>query len=88
MPEIAVAPLAGARIEIAVAAVLHRASKSSLPSRERGLKLTMHLGTPLPHKSLPSRERGLKSSAHGNVGLGAKVAPLAGARIEMILDAI
>ena len=78
----AVAPFAGAWIEIAsvrlVVAVI-----SSLPSRERGLKLP-YMAQWLPiQMSLPSRERGLKSLQHNEGMPRTVVAPFAGAWIEM-----
>ena len=57
-----VAPFAGAWIEISFFEAINVASPPSLPSRERGLKLS---GTKTENKeevSLPSRERGLKFS--------------------------
>ena len=55
----AVAPLAGAWVEIAK---FKRKSKydTSLPSRERGLKSVRQPFRELLQRSLPSRERGLK----------------------------
>ena len=59
VPEAAVAPLAGAWIEIA-SVVFHSFFNVSLPSRERGLKSDdIAKGEKVP-ASLPSRERGLK----------------------------
>ena len=59
MPIYTVAPLAGAWIEIKY----HKAAGNggrSLPSRERGLKLSSQQNTKEITRSLPSRERGLK----------------------------
>ena len=56
----------------------------SLPSRERGLKslgADLSLGTPV---SLPSRERGLKLLYLVERLQVLTVAPLAGARIEIV----
>ena len=58
--------------------------RESLPSRERGLKYSVH-GRSLrsPSGSLPSRERGLKFDEQtGFLGV-LDVAPFAGAWIEM-----
>ena len=55
-----VAPFAGAWIEIN-AHVYHLLHFVSLPSRERGLKLSYLLSIKKIDQSLPSRERGLKS---------------------------
>ena len=77
-----VAPLAGAWIEIPN--TLHAYNTElSLPSRERGLKF---LNAPFGYKqlrSLPSRERGLKSIEVEGADWVDKVAPLAGAWIEI-----
>ena len=63
---IAVAPFAGAWIEIANIRDLTGAIKS-LPSRERGLKFPRYcLLLPL-HRSLPSRERGLKYFVNSHI---------------------
>ena len=56
---------------------------SSLPSRERGLKLENLNNIEMMYGSLPSRERGLKFSDEWIVADGQTVAPLAGAWIEM-----
>ena len=61
-----VAPLAGAWIEISISSSISSGSKSSLPSRERGLKLTGYCIGTAQIVSLPSRERGLKSLTHGH----------------------
>ena len=55
-----VAPLAGAWIEIAYNDLKVFGDKSSLPSRERGLKSALSLSNADTTVSLPSRERGLK----------------------------
>ena len=55
----AVAPLAGAWIEILYPSVMHSKS-GSLPSRERGLKCHDQSVQQFAAVSLPSRERGLK----------------------------
>ena len=56
----AVAPLAGAWIEIMMTDIVTLAG-SSLPSRERGLKYILPVYNRYSLASLPSRERGLKS---------------------------
>ena len=59
--------------------------KTSLPSRERGLKSDFRLlagGQPV---SLPSRERGLKLRGCQLFGVSAQVAPFTGAWIEINL---
>ena len=79
-----VAPFAGAWIEIdciGVAAYISR----SLPSRERGLKLRQLLSIPTRMGSLPSRERGLKLFQSENPVDLFRVAPFAGAWIEIRL---
>ena len=58
--KVAVAPFAGAWIEICVAADGGQPLRRSLPSRERGLKYGVGHGSSLCNESLPSRERGLK----------------------------
>ena len=55
----------------------------SLPSRERGLKSSMVAAVFGFLPSLPSRERGLKLIHYAVVGVRPRVAPLAGARIEI-----
>ena len=61
---------------------------SSLPSRERGLKLRIPFSaTNTLIMSLPSRERGLKScSGQIGKGMGRSVAPFAGAWIEISME--
>ena len=56
----------------------------SLPSRERGLKLSLRGCLPVQHGSLPSRERGLKCLPGVVVRLVVSVAPFTGAWIEMM----
>ena len=56
----AVAPLAGAWVEIFIVRASTSRTTASLPSRERGLKLLVHLLEIGFFLSLPSRERGLK----------------------------
>ena len=70
----AVAPLAGAWIEIEFDALRDKAIES-LPSRERGLKYNylVESGHGLP--SLPSRERGLKSFQIGQTLSGVTSLP-------------
>ena len=58
----AVAPLAGAWIEIRRKGNEMTFDDGSLPSRERGLKSETGSEDPQSPKSLPSRERGLKFS--------------------------
>ena len=55
-----VAPFAGAWIEITIFELMNYWTLSSLPSRERGLKLISIYRHQLRRASLPSRERGLK----------------------------
>ena len=56
----------------------------SLPSRERGLKFENENISFDDLQSLPSRERGLKSPQLEHIRPTAKVAPLAGAWIEIL----
>ena len=79
-----VAPLAGARIEIP-GTTRRRRRRQSLPSRERGLKYRQPFRRLGRSSSLPSRERGLKLIKEDYKMSTTKVAPLAGARIEIIL---
>ena len=58
-----VAPFTGAWIEISIS-FTESAYKSSLPSRERGLKFCGILFGRQEIRSLPSRERGLKCPYH------------------------
>ena len=81
----AVAPLAGAWIEIKKGSTYVEAIKS-LPSRERGLKFLFVLPLKVLMESLPSRERGLKYLFISSFDFFGKVAPLAGAWIEMVLN--
>ena len=79
-----VAPLAGAWIEIMDAIdQIHQLGKS-LPSRERGLKYCDDITNGEQTVSLPSRERGLKCYHIEWSLIQKKVAPLAGAWIEII----
>ena len=55
----------------------------SLPSRERGLKWKLASGFDSDWGSLPSRERGLKLGKSGADIIPFKVAPFAGAWIEI-----
>ena len=80
----AVAPLAGAWIEIG-SVFLHGCLLESLPSRERGLKFVYLHAETVVLASLPSRERGLKSHVVGVRLYRTRVAPLAGAWIEIAL---
>ena len=59
--KIDVAPLVGARIEISPSTIV-QVKVSSLPSWERGLKLSRKVVKMNEYESLPSWERGLKSS--------------------------
>ena len=81
--DIVVAPLAGAWIEIETGTELYSKPIWSLPSRERGLKFSIHAHKRIPKWSLPLRERGLKFKAVYILKHGIVVAPLAGAWIEM-----
>ena len=56
---------------------------SSLPSRERGLKLDNKTQTNHDTTSLPSRERGLKCQSGEQQTQSTYVAPFTGAWIEM-----
>ncbi len=62
-------------------------AKKSLPSRERGLKLSGLRKLWRRTGSLPSRERGLKWCRNVPVAGDGRVAPFAGAWIEMVLTA-
>ena len=77
-----VAPLAGAWIEIRFR-ILQIISATSLPLRERGLKFSQAIDIVVIVLSLPLRERGLKCVALRDLCLLVRVAPLAGAWIEM-----
>ena len=78
---IRVAPHAGARIETTNTGC-NKTVTTSLPTRERGLKLGSAVDLSQPVMSLPTRERGLKPwLVWGLLGL-VIVAPHAGARIE------
>ena len=61
--EAVVAPFTGAWIEIVWADYVRKLEITSLPSRERGLKLSQDTLDSANALSLPSRERGLKFSA-------------------------
>ena len=78
-----VAPLAGAWIEICKENLQIRTMMTSLPSRERGLKSTPAPTCAAIYLSLPSRERGLKFFRRIHNLPYQKVAPLAGAWIEI-----
>ncbi len=78
----AVAPFAGAWIEIPLIAIA-RETSPSLPSRERGLKYETVIVSIHAQVSLPSRERGLKFSWYNVKKLLGGVAPFAGAWIEI-----
>ena len=80
---IIVAPLVGARIEILMQDPFNLQVKS-LPSRERGLKYPLIVGFVSASMSLPSRERGLKFRPVLCDCCCHVVAPLVGARIEII----
>ena len=56
----------------------------SLPSRERGLKFLLAVCFAARNRSLPSRERGLKFDIIDKRCKRGKVAPLAGAWIEIL----
>ena len=78
-----VAPFAGAWIEMKIQEHQMDKNEMSLPSRERGLKCKT---APLSHRldqSLPSRERGLKLPPAQGLFFRCKVAPFAGAWIEI-----
>ena len=77
-----VAPHAGAWIEITRNTVVSR-WWSSLPMRERGLKLCRRGQGEAAHRSLPMRERGLKFVIDVHHEQVAEVAPHAGAWIEI-----
>ena len=63
---------------------LNECTTTSLPSRERGLKLEDSPCKVQCHWSLPSRERGLKFTLELYVDFDGSVAPLAGAWIEIL----
>ena len=77
-----VAPFAGAWIEI-VQRKKPDGESWSLPLRERGLKLIIHLKKKGTYKSLPLRERGLKLTVFSTEREAELVAPFAGAWIEI-----
>ena len=82
--KIAVAPYAGAWIETVGVKVHRRAEIRSLPTRERGLKLTKTCEKPQEVTSLPTRERGLKPALNCFKLQFPQVAPYAGAWIETL----
>ncbi len=82
LENIEVAPLAGAWIEIVCGNVVD-IIPTSLPSRERGLKLGDGGVAAKTAASLPSRERGLKWNPIIPALFPLNVAPLAGAWIEI-----
>ena len=61
----------------------HHLHQRSLPSRERGLKCNKSVSGVVGLVSLPSRERGLKLWNVLNLSYVRRVAPFAGAWIEM-----
>ena len=78
-----VAPLVGARVEI----FLRTGGLwdiESLPSWERGLKLRLALEMDDWYQSLPSWERGLKYPVLPQRKSRVHVAPLVGARVEIL----
>ena len=77
-----VAPFAGAWIEIEQATT-KSGTPTSLPSRERELKCPRPGCAARPHRSLPSRERGLKWELTQRALDAPRVAPFAGAWIEI-----
>ncbi len=80
---IVVAPFAGAWIEIQKNNLPYDHYEGSLPSRERGLKYNKIIGKQETEVSLPSRERGLKwTQVHKPICIS-RVAPFAGAWIEI-----
>ena len=79
-----VAPRAGAWIEISRVAGIKRA-RESLPVRERGLKFVVWEALRGLQKSLPVRERGLKYFNELPEAAKEKVAPRAGAWIEICI---
>ena len=78
-----VAPFTGAWIEIYDWSPVVRQNYGSLPSRERGLKLTGNPKTSGSAMSLPSRERGLKLICSLLRLVVLLVAPFTGAWIEI-----
>ncbi len=78
-----VAPPAGAWIEIATCPASYLTA-ASLPLRERGLKFLQRGIAERKHMSLPLRERGLKFHMLNDTRFVARVAPPAGAWIEII----
>ena len=77
-----VAPFTGAWIEI-LSGIASRLGTKSLPSRERGLKLSVASTLLCRPLSLPSRERGLKCSVSVAGDVEPHVAPFTGAWIEI-----
>ena len=82
-PHHIVAPFAGAWIEIPTPWAVRPAPPQSLPSRERGLKGDGQSNHDHLPTSLPTRERGLKFLLALDQLGGDRVAPFAGAWIEM-----
>ena len=64
---------------------VRRTGRMSLPSRERGLKYGLYFQKDTDDESLPSRERGLKYTERSCGSRAGRVAPLAGAWIEMLI---
>ena len=77
-----VAPFTGAWIETGFTSSRALLTVSSLPSRERGSKLTSYGTSRIACPSLPSRERGSKLLDAYGTGGGERVAPFTGAWIE------
>ena len=80
--KIVVAPLAGARIEIAHPPAPFPAPHVA-PLAGARIEICQTVLVLLQPPSLPSRERGLKFRMNDNDIMEAQVAPLAGARIEI-----
>ena len=79
-----VAPFTGAWIEIRSELIKFWPASSSLPSRERGLKLFGRFYKTVALESLPSRERGLKYWNTCHTIYLSNVAPFTGAWIEIL----
>ena len=84
--EMVVAPRAGAWIETSTGNLTISFASTSLPARERGLKLRRGPGPARNNASLPARERGLKLGDAYLVPYQCQVAPRAGAWIETLQD--
>ena len=83
MAKIAVAPLAGARIEMVYEKCGEDRGAYVAPLAGARIEMMQTVSIRRQHWSLPSRERGLKSKDKQVCSGHQRVAPLAGARIEI-----